>query len=94
MAEKERIKCYDCGKLFYSRKQLEQHSQDRHRSVNNSGMMKSVKKPLKLPKKLIVSIVAAVVGIGIYAATTQHTLLPAVRSIDGIQCNSMEQATF
>ena len=96
MAEKERIKCYDCGKLFNSRKQLEQHSQDRHRSVNNSGMMKSVKKPLKFPKKLIaiVGIVAAVMGIGIYAATTQHPLLPGVRAIDGIQCNSMEQATF
>ena len=96
MTEKEKVKCYDCGKLFYSRKQLEQHSQDRHRNMNNSGMMKSVKKPLKLPKKLIaiVGIVAAVVGIGIYAATTQHAAFPSVRAIDGIQCNSMEQATF
>ena len=96
MAEKERIKCYDCRKLFYSRKQLEQHSQDRHRKVNNSGMMEPVKKPFKLPKKLItiVGIVAIIVGIGIYAAMTPHALLPAVRAIDGIQCNSMEQSTF
>jgi hypothetical protein len=96
MAEKERVKCYDCGKLFYSRKQLEQHSQDRHRNVNNSGMMKSVKKPLKFPKKLItiVGIVAIIVGIGVYAAMTPHALLPGVRAIDGIGCNSMEQSAF
>jgi hypothetical protein len=95
MAEKERVKCYDCGKSFYSRKQLEQHSQDTHRKVNNSGMMKPVKKPLKLPKKLItiVGITAVVVGIGIYAAMT-HASLPAIPTIDGIQCNSMEQAAF
>jgi hypothetical protein len=54
MAAKEGAKCYDCGKSFYSRKQLVQHSQDRHTKVNNSGMMmKPFKKPLKLPKKLI-----------------------------------------
>ena len=93
MADKEIAKCYDCGKSFYSRKQLVQHRQDRHAKVNNSGMMmKPVKKPLKLPKKLItiVSIVVTIVGIGIYAAMTPHALFPAVRAIDGIQCNSME----
>jgi hypothetical protein len=96
MADKERAKCYDCGKSFYSRKQLVQHSQDRHIKVNNSGMMKPVKKPLKLPKKLIaiIGIVATIVGIGIYAAMTPHALLPAVQAIDGIQCNSMEQSAF
>jgi hypothetical protein len=97
MADKERAKCYDCGKSFYSRKQLVQHSQDRHTKVNNSGvMMKPLKKPLKLPKKLIsvVGIVATIVGIGIYAAMTPHALFPAVRAIDGIQCNSMEQSAF
>ncbi|MGA8081736.1 MAG: hypothetical protein WB988_07725, partial [Candidatus Nitrosopolaris sp.] len=89
MAEKERIKCYDCGKLFYSRKQLEQHSQDTHRKVNNSGIMKHVKKPLKLPKKLItiVGIVAIIAGVGVYAAMTPHAILPGVRAIDSIGCN-------
>jgi hypothetical protein len=96
MAEKERIKCYDCGKVFYSRKQLEQHSQDRHRKVNNSEMMKPIKKPFKLPKKLItiVGIIAIIVGVGVYAAMTPHALLPSVRAIDGIGCNSMEQFAF
>jgi hypothetical protein len=96
MAEKEKVKCYDCGKLFYSRKQLEQHSQDRHRNVNNSSMTKTVKKPFKLPKKLIVigGIVAIIVGIGIYATMTSHALIPGVRAIDGIGCNSMEQSAF
>ena len=91
MAEKERVKCYDCGKSFYSRKQLEQHTQDTH--ITKSSMMKPVKKPFKLPKKLIVigGIVAIIVGIGIYAAMTPH---PGVRAIDGIGCNPMEQAAF
>ena len=68
-----------------------QHSQDRHTKLNNTGM-KPVNKPLKLPKKLIaiVGIVATVAGIGIYAAMTPHALFPAVRAIDGVQCNSME----
>src|ERR1700739_3215095 len=97
MADKERAKCYDCGRLFYSRKQLVQHSQDRHPKMNNSGMMmKPLKKPLKLAKKLItiVGVVATIVGIGVYAAMTPHALFPAVRAIDGIQCNSMEQSAF
>ncbi|HXX98599.1 MAG TPA: hypothetical protein VEL11_15970, partial [Candidatus Bathyarchaeia archaeon] len=96
MADKERTKCYDCGRSFYSRKQLVQHSQDRHPKVNNSAMMKPLKKPLKLPKKLItiVGVVATIMGIGVYAAMTPHALFPAVRAIDGIQCNSMEQSAF
>jgi hypothetical protein len=96
MADKERAKCYDCGKSFYSRRQLVQHSQDRHTKVNNSGMMKPLKKPLKLPKKsiTIVSIVATIVGIGIYVAMSPHALFQTVRAIDGIQCNSMEQSAF
>src|SRR5215831_20197521 len=94
MAEKERVKCYDCGKSFYSRKQLEQHTRDTHNA--KSSMMKPVKKPFKLPKKLIAigGIVATIAGIGIYVAMTPHALFPTVRAIDGIQCNSMEQATF
>jgi hypothetical protein len=93
MADKERAKCYDCGRSFYSRRQLVQHSQDRHTKVNKSA---TLKKPLKLPKKLItiVGVVATIVGIGIYAAMTPHALFQAVRAIDGIQCNSMEQSAF
>src|ERR1700751_167201 len=97
MADKERAKCYDCGKSFYTRKQLVQHCQDSHTKVNNSRMMmKPLKKPLRFPKKLIiiVGIVATIAGIGIYAAMTPHALFQAVRAIDGIQCNSMEQSAF
>lgn len=62
--------------------------------MNNSGMkMKPLKKPLKIAKKLItiVGVVATIVGIGVYAAMKPHALFQAVRAIDGIQCNSMEQ---
>jgi hypothetical protein len=65
--------------------------------MNNSGMMKKpLKKPLKLAKKLIaiVGVVATIVGIGVYAAMTPHALFPAVRAIDGIQCNSIVQSAF
>ena len=94
MVEKERVKCYDCGKSFYSRKQLEQHTRDTHSA--KSSMMNPIKKPFKVPKKLIAigGIVAIIAGIGIYVAMTPHALVPGVRAIDGIQCNSMEQATF
>jgi len=39
----ERIKCDICGKSFYSRKQLEQHTKDTHSTVDKKGM-----KPFKL----------------------------------------------
>ena len=73
MTEKGRIKCYDCGKSFYSRKQSEQHSQDRY--ITKSSMMNSVKKPFKLPKKLI-TIVGIIAIIGCIA--TNIAMLPHV----------------
>jgi hypothetical protein len=90
------VKCYDCGKSFHSRKQAEQHSQHTHRNVNKSELMKPVKRSFKLPKKLItiIGIITIIAGIGIYAAMSPHASIPAVRAIDGIQCNSMEQAAF
>jgi hypothetical protein len=96
MAQKERVKCYDCGKSFYSRRQVEQHSQDTHRKANRSDTVKPVKRSFKLPKKLItiIGIVAIIGGIGIYAAMAPHASIPTVRAIDGIQCNSMEQSAF
>ncbi len=96
MEDKERVMCDVCGKSFYSRKQLGQHTQDTHSAVNKKGMMKPVKKSFKLPKKLItiIGIIAIIVGIGIYAAMAPHPSLPLVRAIDGIQCNSMEQLAF
>ncbi len=96
MENKERVTCDVCGKSFYSRKQLEQHSQARHSTVSKIGMMKPVKKPLKLPKTLItfVGIIAIIVGIVIYAAITPHVAIPAIRAIDGIQCNPMENSAF
>jgi hypothetical protein len=96
MEDKERVLCDVCGKSFYSRKQLKQHTQDTHIKVNKSDMMKPVKKPLKLPKKLIaiIGIVAIIVGIGVYSALTPHALLRGVPTIDGIACNPMEGSAF
>jgi Zinc-finger of C2H2 type len=95
MSGKERIKCDICGKSFYSKKQLEQHTKDTHSTVDKR---KPVKKPFKLTNKFIRLIgvgvlVAIIAAIGIYYAMTPHTSLPvaAGSTIDGIGCNSMEQ---
>jgi hypothetical protein len=92
MAEKERIKCYDFEKSFYSRKQLGQHSQDRN--ITKSSMMNPVKKLFKLPKKLItiVGIIAIIGCIVTNIAMLPHALTPTIPTIDGIGCNPMEQA--
>ena len=96
MEDKETVKCDVCGKSFYSRKQLGRHTQDTHSAVNKKGMMKPVKKSIKLSKKLIaiIGIIAIIGGIVIYSAMVPHGSLPAVSTIDGIGCNPMEQAVF
>jgi hypothetical protein len=100
MVDKERLQCDVCGKSFYSKKQLEQHRQDAHSTVNKNRMIKPVKKPFNLSNKLIVVICAGVViaiigGIGIYYAMAPHALFQAAGStIDGIECNLMEQSVF
>ncbi len=87
----ERAKCNVCGKSFYSRKQLEQHAQDAHSTVNKNNMIKAVKKPFKIPK--LIAVIAACVlitiigSIAIYYAR-EHA---AALTIDGIGCNSIEQ---
>jgi len=94
MSGKERIKCDICGKSFYSKKQLEQHTKDIHSTVDKR---KLVKKPFKFTNKFITLIgVAIIAGIGIYYAMAPHTSLPAAAgsTIDGIGCNPMEQAVF
>ena len=62
-------------------------------------MMKPVKKSFKLSKKLIAIIGAGVLiaiigGIGRYSTMAPHASFPAVSTIDGIGCNSMEQSVF
>jgi hypothetical protein len=96
MEDKERAMCDVCGKSFYSRKQLKQHTQDTHRKENKSDMMKPVKKPFKLSKKLItiIGVITIIGGIGIYAAMAPHTLSPTIPTIDGIACNPMESSVF
>ena len=81
MVDKEKVKCDVCGKSFYSRKQLEQHTLDAHSMANKNGMMKTVKKPFKLSSKLIAVIAACVViaiigGTAIYYARASHALFP------------------
>jgi len=67
MSGKER-KCDICGKSFYSKKQLEQHSKDTHSTADKT---KPVKKPFKITNKFITLIgvgvlVAIIAGVGIY----------------------------
>jgi len=98
MYGKEKVKCDICGRSFYSRKQLEQHTKDTQSTVDKRGM-KPVKKSFKLTIKLItligVGVLAAIIaGIGIYYAMTPHPTLTAIPTIDGIGCNPMEQAVF
>src|SRR5215831_4514694 len=86
-------KCNVCGKSFYSRKQLEQHVQDTHSTVNKNDMTKAVKKPFKISHKLI-SIIGACALIPIIGSIVTYYALAAAITIDGIGCNSMEQAVF
>ena len=91
MVDKEKAKCNVCGKSFYSRKQLEQHAQDAHSTMNKNAMIKAVKKPFKISKLIAVisvCVLIAIIGsIAIYYAG-EHA---AALTIDGIGCNSMEQ---
>jgi len=102
MVDKERVKCDACGKSFYSKKQLEQHRQDAHSAANKNSIVNPVKKPFNLSHshKVISVIGAGVViaivgGIGLYYAMAPHAVFPAAGStIDGIQCNEVEQLLF
>lgn len=93
MADKEKLRCDFCGKIFNSRKDLEQHKQNIHNTVNKN----SVKKSFIPTKKVSAAIgagllVAIIVGIGVFSATAPRA--PAALTIDGIQCSSFEQLVF
>ncbi len=101
MVDKEKVKCDVCGKSFYSRKQLEQHTLDAHSMANKNGMMKTVKKPFKLSSKLIAVIAAMrcnrdywwycdILCQGVTCTLSRLLYL----TIDGIQCNVVEQLLF
>ena len=66
MVDKEKVKCDVCGKSFYSRKQLEQHIQDTHSTLNKNTITKPLKKSFKISNKLIaiigVSILVVIIG--------------------------------
>jgi hypothetical protein len=95
MVDKERANCKVCGKSFDSRRQLEQHAQAVHSTVNKNDMIKAVKNPFKISNKLVAVIGAcvliAIIGsIAIYYAR-EHA---AALTIDGIACNPMEHTVF
>lgn len=97
MVDKDKIKCDLCGKSFYSRKQLEQHEQDAHRTVNENIKIKPHKGSFKPSIKLITIIAAGVLvaiigGIGIIYTNALHS--PLVQTVDGIECNAFEQLLF
>jgi len=90
-----RVGCDVCGKSFYSRKRLEQHTRGTHTTVNKNDMIKNVKKPFKIPNKLIAVIAAcALIAIIGSIATYYARDHAAALTIDGIGCNPMEQAVF
>jgi hypothetical protein len=95
MSGKERIKCDICGKSFYSKKQLEQHTKDTHSKVDKKPFRKSHKPTNKFITLISVGVLVAIIaGVGIYYSMTPHTPLPAPAAglpVDGIGCNSMEQ---
>ena len=84
MEDKERVRCDICGKSFYSRKQLEQHTKDTHITVDK-------RKPVKKSRNKFITLIgvgvlaAIIAGVGIYYAMTPHTSLPAAAgsTIDG-----------
>jgi hypothetical protein len=87
-----RVGCDVCGKSFYSRKHLEQHTRGTHTTVNKNDMIKAVKKPFKIPNKLI-AVIAACALIAIIGSIATYYARAAL-TIDGIGCNPMEQAVF
>ncbi|MFZ0221325.1 MAG: hypothetical protein WCC17_23985 [Candidatus Nitrosopolaris sp.] len=94
MVDKERVTCDVCGKSFYSRKQLEQHAQDAHNTINKNEMMKTVK-PFKIRNKLIAVIAACVLIAIIGGIAIHYARAPAAAlTIDGVQCNVVEQLLF
>src|SRR5215469_13802570 len=93
MVDKESRKCNVCGKSFYSRKQLEQHAQDAHSTVNKNDMIKAVKKPFKI-SHILIAIIGTCTLIAIIGSTVIYYARAAALTIDGIGCNPMEQAVF
>ncbi|HYA85263.1 MAG TPA: hypothetical protein VEH06_17725, partial [Candidatus Bathyarchaeia archaeon] len=66
-----------------------------HTTVNKNDMIKNVKKPFKIPNKLIAVIAAcALIAIIGSIATYYARDHAAALTIDGIGCNPMEQAVF
>jgi len=93
MVDKESRRCNVCGKSFYSRKQLEQHAQDAHNTVNKNDMIKAVKKPFKI-SHILIAIIGTCTLIAIIGSTVIYYARAAALTIDGISCNPMEQAVF
>ena len=98
MVDKGKVKCETCGKSFYSRKQLQQHIQDSHKTTSRDiPVTKSIKKYFKVSNKLIAIIgvgivVAIIAGIGVYSVIAPRPAFPL--AIGGIQCNPSEQLLF
>jgi len=93
MADKEKLRCDFCGKSFNSRKDLEQHREDIHNTVNKNNIKKSFRPSKKVSAAMGAGLlVAIIVGIGVFSATAPRA--PAALTIDGIQCSSFEQLVF
>ena len=95
----EKARCDICGKSFNSEKQLKQHKHDVHDNGYDKATKSHHNKSSKVSKKLMIAIgigvlIALVVGIGVYSVIRPITSSASSPTIDGIQCNPMEQANF
>ena len=107
---KKESRCGLCGKSFESRKQMDQHKRDVHDILNDMAeVMKksgSKKRSWKYSKKLVIIVisisilvaaVAAAIYIGVYYSgrpDTPTTTAASALTVDGIQCNTIEQLLF
>ncbi len=98
MADSKRITCNICGKLFNSKKQLEQHNRELHEvtpsdknSIAKLGK-KSQNSKMWIALIGVVAIVSVIGGLWLYYGSTSKA--PSALAVDGIQCNPSEQLLF
>jgi hypothetical protein len=100
MVDKKTIPCDVCGKTFDSTKSFEKHMESAHKDTR---MAKSVGKQKTSSfihsKKLVIAAIVGVLiafsaGIGVYYTMGINSNPQSSLTIDGIQCNSMEQLQY
>jgi hypothetical protein len=100
MVDKKTTSCDVCGKSFDSTKSLEKHMESAHKDTRISKSIgKRKTRSLTQSKKLVIVsvigvLVALTAGIGVYYTMGANSNPQNSLTIDGIQCNSMEQLQY